>query len=161
MHATLYELELEPALEEFGRVHTFLEQVCEAGDFWPETRLRARLVVEELFTNTVKHGFSESLEATIAVSAAMIRITASVQDDEIQLLYCDTGVAYNPLAPSMIAALMAMTEHEIETREPGGLGCMLIQSMSDGAEYLFEAGQNKVCLVFKNRNSEDKTSGAV
>lgn len=157
MHVLKHELVLRPELAEFGQVNALLQGVEQESLFLPETLLRARLVLEELFTNSIKHGFPQ---AHVPIEVP-IRLSVGVLEGVLHVQYCDSGVGYNPLAPSMIAALMAMTEREIETREPGGLGCMLIQTMSDGAEYEYSAGRNKIYLLFKNRKGQQRQTGSL
>lgn len=95
-----------------------------------EHSLRLQLIVEELFTNTVIHGFKGDTDNMVKLSLAMTPAG-------ITLRYTDTAPAYDPtLRPSQNAS------HELL----GGLGITLIQGMSQDFRYNRQDGRN-VCDI--------------
>jgi len=94
----------------------------------------AHLAVEELVTNCIKYGYEDTLEH-------MIEIRLQISGNELLLTVSDDGRAFNPLdlpAPD--------TDLPLEERPIGGLGIHLLRRMSDGMEYVREAGKNRVTV---------------
>ena len=80
---------------------------------------RLQLVVEELFTNTIAHGYG-------AECAAPVRIGLSRAGDSLTLRYIDQAA---PFDPGKIAPATA------STAAIGGLGLSLIRGMSKNIRY--------------------------
>lgn len=80
---------------------------------------RLQLVVEELFTNTIAHGYGGEC-------AAPVRIGLSRSGDRLTLRYIDQAAAFDPgkIAPATVS-----------TAAIGGLGLDLIQGMSKNIRY--------------------------
>ena len=81
--------------------------------------LRLQLVVEELFTNTVTHGFQQDCDASVTVNL-------STSPAGHLLRYTDSAPAYDPTqAPEQAAS----------DETTGGLGITLIRGMSQAYRY--------------------------
>lgn len=131
-----------------AEVLDFVAGVCVENGFDQNTTLRVRLVIEELFTNSVHHGYQNS--------GGLIWLTAHSDNQRLLVGYQDEASAYNPLAmnEAAIQAMHANAEH----RPVGGLGIILITNLADGASYRHQDGRNILDLVFFDRekeNSED------
>jgi anti-sigma regulatory factor (Ser/Thr protein kinase) len=96
--------------------------------------LRVVLVLEELFTNTVTHGYSDSGEGPVWVTLAA---GASV----IEITYEDAGPAFDPLTEAPALPLSA------EGQAPGGLGLALVRGLSASAAYARIGDRNRVTLT--------------
>ena len=62
----------------------------------------------------------------------------------MQLVFCDNGEPYNPLAakePDVTASA--------EERAIGGLGIFMVRKMMDNVEYMYKGGQNVLTLTMK------------
>lgn len=99
--------------------------------------LRLTLIVEELFTNTVMHGYGEE-------SDAPIYITLSIDGDAIGLLYEDAASRYDPL--SRLSASPSDLAAPVESRPIGGLGIHLVRELTESARYVHEYGRNRLWL---------------
>ena len=89
----------------------------------PDLLYFARLVIEELVSNTIKYGYDDS-------GVHEICIDAGIKGGALVLEVSDDGHPFNPLdAPEPAAHLPA---HE---RPIGGLGLHFIRSMSDSFHY--------------------------
>jgi anti-sigma regulatory factor (Ser/Thr protein kinase) len=115
----------------------FAQAFCERNGIGRDDALRLTLVIEELFTNTVQHGYRDE-------SDAPIRISLAIGDGRVTLLYEDSAPRYDPLAqwsapPSGLAA-------PIESRPVGGLGVYLLGQLVAGARYAYENGSNRLWL---------------
>ena len=94
------------------------------------------LTIEEWFVNVTKHGFNNGLDGKAI-------ITLSFQDKKtIVILLKDNGAAFNPLN---IASPKVPTS--IEDTPLGGLGIVLIVSLTDEQSYERKNGQNILTLT--------------
>jgi serine/threonine-protein kinase RsbW len=116
----------------------FAQRFCERNGLRRDDALRLRLVIEELFTNTVQHGYGVE-------SDAPIRIALSLRDGGLSLLYEDSARAYDPLArpTEPIAA-----SEPADARPIGGLGLALVRGFAE-ARYAYENGTNRLWLTLK------------
>lgn len=115
----------------------FVESFCSLHGIASADILRLTLIVEELFTNTVTHGYGKE-------SDAPIHITLSADVGELALLYEDAASRYDPLArlsgsPSDLAAAL-------DSRPIGGLGIHLVRQLTRSARYVHEDGRNRLWL---------------
>ncbi len=88
---------------------------------------RALLILEELFTNTVKYGGP-------AAAAGGVRITLEAREAGVVLRYGDRGAAFDPLHTAPVASA---TGNAI-----GGQGLRIIQSLVQHTLYRREDGWN-------------------
>ena len=92
----------------------------------------ARLVIEELVSNTIKYGYDDR-------STHEIHVNARIEGGTVVLEVSDDGRPFNPLdVPEPAAHLPA---HE---RPIGGLGLHFIRSLSDSFHYERREGRNIV-----------------
>lgn len=115
----------------------FVQSFCERHGVGRTDALRLALIVEELFVNTVRHGYGKECDAPI-------RIGLSLEKGEIALFYEDASPRYDPLArlsepPSSLAA-------PLEARPVGGLGVYLVGQLVRSARYAHEDGCNRLWL---------------
>ena len=117
---------------------SFVQAFCERNGVGRETALRLMFVIEELFTNTVKHGFGEE-------SDSQVRIELAMSEDVLSVIYEDSAPRYDPTdrwsaAPPELAAAA-------EERPVGGLGVYLIRQIVADARYAYEDGCNRLWLI--------------
>lgn len=93
---------------------------------------RLQLVVEELFTNTIAHGYGGECTTPI-------RIGLRYAGDSLTLRYIDQAPAFDPgkIAPEMVS-----------TAAVGGLGLGLIQGISKSIRYQRHGPHNVTELDF-------------
>jgi anti-sigma regulatory factor (Ser/Thr protein kinase) len=127
-------------MDAFPRVATFVEEAGAAAGFGREDCLRLRLVVEELFTNTVAHGHGQDTDAPV-------RLTCAIRPGEVALTYEDSAPRYDPLAagPPPEAALAA------EHRSPGGFGVALVAALARDLRYSYAEGRNRLLLTLRGQ----------
>ncbi len=112
----------------FDRVQAALDQAgnttLDPGD--------VRLVVEEVLTNIVKYaGLGPDGRVDVAWSA---------DENSLQVTFEDRGVAFDPLADRELTGN--------EDHSEGGMGLVLLQSLTDEREYTRLDGVNRLRLVF-------------
>ena len=123
-------------LEAWKDARTFIEEFCRGAQIPKDSRLKANLVIEELFLNTVKHGHRGGSEAPVW-------ITLSASAGEISLIYEDRAPPFNPFAGATRELLEALAE----TRREGGLGVILAHGLTASADYAYLFGRNRIRLT--------------
>ena len=115
-------------------------------DIDPDTLIRARIAVEELFINFVRHarpqGEGESLQAWLGVSCS---------GGSLHLCFEESAAPFDPF-DGMDSVLEAL-EQPLEQRSEGGVGRLLIRQLSDSSNYSRSAGRNRIELLFAPRTS--------
>jgi len=118
----------------------FAKAFCERNGIDRTAALRLRLVIEELFTNTISHGYRGECDA-------QIRVALALNDGELTLQYEDAAPEYDPreqwsAPPSSLA-------EALEERPVGGIGAHLIGELVSAARYVREAGRNRLWLIVR------------
>lgn len=112
---------------ELQRIGSFIEQFCQEIEVPREKCLRLNVVLEELFVNTVTHGYGTDTDAPIW-------ITLEPKASGVQVTYEDTAPAFNPLA------------YRVEIGKVGGLGVLLTRELADKRDYAYVFRRNRVRL---------------
>jgi len=123
-------------LDDWKHARAFIEEFCLGAQVPRASGLKASLVIEELFLNTVKHGHRGGSEAPVW-------ITLSASGGEISLIYEDRAPPFNPFAE----ATREMLEALAETRREGGLGVILAHGLTASADYAYIFGRNRIRLT--------------
>ena len=127
-----------------ARATDFVESWSLQQGVTPADALRLRLVVEELFSNTLTHGHGGN-------AAAQVQLRLAVDLRHIHLDYRDEAPAFDPLS----SAVDPLAEPTGATgRAPGGLGLVIIRAMAHSASYNREAGHN-VLRILLARTGQD------
>ncbi len=123
-----------------AEIRTFVEDACTTAGIGREDCLKLLLIVEELFTNTVTHGYREESESPVWIAFDPC-------DTGFTLRYEDAAPPHNPFGeyrPLDTAVLIAQ-------QPVGGLGLKLIRSLATGAVYSREGERNCIRLRFAIR----------
>jgi serine/threonine-protein kinase RsbW len=122
-------------LDQWKHARAFIETFCRAAAVGREKGLKANLVVEELFLNTVKHGHKGGADAPVWIEL-------EAEDGRVRLAYEDFAPPFNPFA----AHTREMLEALAETRREGGLGIILANGLTASNEYAYIFGRNRIRL---------------
>lgn len=98
----------------------------------PDAVLRAELILEELFRNSVLHGYGGDSDKPVWVAA---HATGFCYEDE--------APAFNPLAERR-AEKEPNPDLAIEDQPVGGAGLLLIKDMARSADYQRSHGRNRL-----------------
>ena len=123
-------------LDQLRPMQAFLEGFCARADIAREACLRLNLVVEELFTNTVKHGHRGDCDAPVWVAV-------SRSGDAVQLIYEDKAPPFNPYARLRDES----PDITLELRKVGGLGVLLTKELAATRDYAYLFGRNRIRLT--------------
>lgn len=115
----------------------FIDDFCARNGLDVADALRVTLVVEELFTNSVLHGYGGD-------SDAPIELTLCATAGAVDVLYEDAAPAYDPLP--QFAAAPDHLHGTVESRRAGGLGMHLVGELTASARYAREGERNRLWL---------------
>ncbi len=105
--------------------------------------LRLALVLEELFTNTVKHGHGGDCDAPVCIH---LRAEAS----HVRLQYVDSAPPFDPR--ERIEQAARQLAQPAEQRAPGGAGLLLVAELASALRYAFEQGHNRLWIDLARRD---------
>ncbi len=127
-------LTLKNQLPEIQRLSTAVEAYGEEHALPDKVVFQVNLALDELLTNTISYGYSDSAEHEIAVRLSMRDRTLTVEIE-------DDARSFNPLdrpPPDLDAPL--------EERLIGGLGVHLVRTFMDSVEYRQDDGKNRLTM---------------
>jgi len=129
------EIALDGSVSELERLAAEVAAFCRRQELDESVEFDLNLVLEELFTNTVRHGGGRDQP-----DAARIRMR--VTSDGVEVEYRDRGVAFNPLEAPGADVTSPLLE-----RQPGGLGIHLVRQIMSDVRYRRVEGENELRMV--------------
>ena len=117
--------EFRREIEAIGEVFAFLETFADGQEIDEKTAFCINLVVEELFTNMVRHNEGGGDRITLSIERRNDRLHLELVDFDVE-----------PFDPE--TAEVPPVESGIENRRPGGLGIYLVKKMVDDLNYDYE-----------------------
>ncbi|HEY2187039.1 MAG TPA: ATP-binding protein [Caldimonas sp.] len=129
-------------MDDLAEAIAFVESFCDANGVSRGDCLRVSLVVEELFTNTVTHGFRGGGDAPVRVG---LRVDAV----EVELSYEDSATPFDPLTQVPRAAIEL--ENATPERPVGQLGIALVVSMASRIGYEREGDWNRLRVALQRQ----------
>ena len=135
-------LRLQGALHEIDRASRHAAAFCRAHGIAADDERILVLILEELITNTVKHGG--------APPGSVIELALAHAADGVHVLYRDRGRAFDPtrdLPEPDFSATLPM-------RAPGGLGWPLIRYYCSSIDYSRDDDCNQLALVVSAKGRE-------
>jgi len=123
---------LKADLADLDALTAFIDQALEKGGCPDHLRIKIELAAEEVFVNIINYaGTSEvKIESRLVADSGKTAMT---------LVFCDRGLAFNPLEydePDISLPL--------EERKPGGLGLLIVRKTMDTIQYSREDGINRL-----------------
>ena len=116
----------------------FVESFCEYHGVGRDDALRITLIVEELFTNTLAHGFKGESDTLIGVG--LVRGA-----DHVEVRFEDRAPPHDPM--ERLTSSPASLSAPVEARPIGGLGMHPVGQLSASVRYAYEEGMNRLWLV--------------
>jgi len=127
-------------MAKLAALRAFLEAFCAEAGIVQDHCLRMNLVLEELFTNTVRHGHRGDSDSPVWV-------TLSATPENLQLTYEDSAPPFNPYGRRPDAS----PDTTVEMRKIGGLGVLLTRRLAASREYAYLYGRNRIRLALRLR----------
>jgi serine/threonine-protein kinase RsbW len=129
-------LRLRGAEAELGRLADFAEEFACRQRLPDAERARLLIILEELFTNAVRHGYAEG------AAAGRIEVALALEKGRLEINFSDDGRAFDPLAQSL-----PDLDQPSARRPVGGLGLHLLRALVHEARYRRDAGRNHLMLI--------------
>lgn len=101
--------------------------------------LRAQLAVEELFANSIRHGYGEESDQPVWLSV-------NLQGATLQVIYADQAAAFDPFSNIELPADNPTTP--LDGRKVGGLGRLLVRELAGHCAYRRDGERNVTRLEF-------------
>lgn len=130
----------EARMEVLPSTAAFVAAFCGRSGIGTTDTLRLTLVVEELFTNIVTHGYGEE-------GAGMVRLRLAFDGGDVTLVCRDEAPPYDP-RPAL-RRLPADLDEPVEKRGVGGLGNLLVGRLVDVSDYVRSGSANVLTLRFR------------
>lgn len=133
------ELRLQGTLADLDRVHQALSDL-QAQHQIPEPPLTAvRLALDELVTNVIVHGFSQTNGVRLADPHLAVRLHCSPESLEASVE--DNAPPFDPTVRPPVD-----TAQSLQHREIGGLGLYLVRQSVDTIRYERSGDRNRVTI---------------
>ena len=114
-------------------IYAFVREFFGTQGIGPEAAFEVDIIIEELFTNMVKHGVGGLPEITVGLDWATPTLTMRLED-----------FGAPPFDPGQ--APDVDVTRPIAERRAGGLGLHLVRRMADRLEYAYEDGRSKITV---------------
>ncbi len=128
--------EFSRAVSSLDEVFEFLQQFADEHDLDQRTALAINLVVEELFTNMVRHNVGGGDHITLALDHDDSNVFIELVDVDVE-----------PFDPSTVAAVPV--EAGIDARKAGGLGVHLVRRLVDDMHYDYDTEDRRMRISVK------------
>ena len=126
-----------------GEIFEFLGEFSDGHEIDERTTLCINLVIEELFTNMVRHNLGGSDEIVISMERVDEQLRFELIDTEVEDFDLDT-VDEVPVTAG------------IDDRRPGGLGIHLVRSLVDDLQYDYQTDDRRMRIsVIKELETRD------
>jgi anti-sigma regulatory factor (Ser/Thr protein kinase) len=129
------EISLDGNLRELERLSVWIAEFCSANGLDSDVEFDLNLVLEELFTNSLRHGGCDGVPGAVQVRLEAVAGGVSVE-------YADRGSAFNPLElpdPDVSSPLME--------RRPGGLGVFMVRRVMRDLRYDRRGESNRITMT--------------
>jgi anti-sigma regulatory factor (Ser/Thr protein kinase) len=127
----------EARLDQFQALREHVERCCGDAGIGPDTLGRLILVLEELFANTVEHGYAQ-LGPASAERPVWLALTAGA--DGIEVVYEDAAPAHDPFAKATTPDYTG----PVDSWHVGGVGVALVIKLGRKVSYDRAAGRNRI-----------------
>ena len=120
---------------EYPQLREFVDRACEEAGCSTGQRTRVQLVLEELFSNTVKYGRREAVPASVTITvdfSGARPMTIHYEDD------APKHDAFGETDPD------DEFKRSVTSRRVGGLGIVLVRQLGKDVSYSWADGKNHV-----------------
>lgn len=128
-------LDLESSLDSLAQIEQAVESFGTENGWPPDLVFHVHLVLDELASNIINHGYGESGHA--------FQITIQSRPESLTIEVVDEARPFDPFQD----APHPTVEASVEARPIGGLGVHLVKHLMDEMKYKHENGKNCLTLV--------------
>lgn len=127
-------------LELFPELRDYAELCCAEAGFERAAIDRLVLVLEELFANTVEHGYPGLSDAP---ADRPVWLTIAAAMGRVEVIYEDAGPPYDPFAKSSTPDYSG----PVDSWQIGGLGVALVVRLGRNVRYERQGDRNRIRFV--------------
>lgn len=131
-------------LDAFPAALEFTTNALRHAGISPELIARSELVIEELFRNSVLHGYGGDSSHPIWIGVEAHGAGSDGSSAAPCFWYEDEAPAYDPLAADVQDAGAVKP---IEQQAVGGIGLLLIHQLPTQVEYFYRDGRNRIVVT--------------
>ncbi|MDR0913009.1 MAG: ATP-binding protein [Methanobrevibacter sp.] len=135
------EIFLSANSQELDRLLNFLNDNLSQINLSLPIQMQLELVIEEIFINIVNYAFTDDLKDNSTQNRIFVGIELKNNPLKVIIIFKDDGIQFNPLKHEDPNISM-----DIDNREIGGLGILLVKKNVDKIEYKYENGKNILTL---------------
>ena len=135
------EISLVNDLREIARTAARIDAFCSTRDLRPQVAYAINLVIDEILTNTISHGYDDD-------DPHRIEIIVRAEGETVVVVIVDDARPFD-----LSQARAVDLDAALADRAPDGLGLFLVQEMMDRVEYQRLDGCNVVTLT---KNTTDR-----
>lgn len=125
-------LSVENKIQSLNNIAEFIERFGEENNLSLKTTFELNLILDELITNTIHYGYSDS-------DVHFIDIFIEIENNNVNLKIIDDANEFNPIEKEEVDLEISLEEKKI-----GGLGIHFIKQKADNISY--ERKENKNIL---------------
>jgi len=140
-----FQIRVKNRLNELETIRRVVEQMPETVCFSKRKRCEIHLILEELFTNIVNHGFTDEKEHEIHIELRCNHAAMTIRME-------DDGPPFNPTE-----SCSPDTGCALEERLVGGLGIHFVKHFIDTCTYERKNGKN-IMVLQKRLQDSDRSS---
>jgi anti-sigma regulatory factor (Ser/Thr protein kinase) len=126
----------------------FAADFARRNAFPPGEGARLLIILEELFTNAVYHGYGPGAQL------GSIEVTLALDDGRLEIEFTDDGRQFDPLSRPLADLEVAATNRRV-----GGLGLHIVRALVDEARYFRSGGRNYLVLTRVIAGEHDPAAG--
>ncbi len=127
--------------DSFAMVRTWLENFCTRTQTSPHNTWQLTLIIEELFVNSMKHGYA-GVQAT-EDQPRQVWIALTHNPEGIDVCYEDAAFEFNPLTDIRLPDYSGPAE----SWRVGGLGLHMVAEIAKNMRYQRKANRNSLRLT--------------
>lgn len=129
--------QLPASTDNFLRLRALAKDFCTRANVDSDLSCRLLVMLEELFTNTVQHGYRGA--------GGMVQIELERVPGYIRILYQDAAPPFDPAN-----APLADPSTTVNKGKVGGMGLLLIREMADSLTYERHGAWNRTVILMKS-----------
>lgn len=133
----IHKIMMEAKIENLPTLMDFVEKACDVSTINKKVTFAFKLSVDEACTNIINHGYKN-------LKPGLIDLTFQTKQNEAVLSIHDNGRSFDPKQSVDVASNV-----DLEDRELGGLGLVLIKEMADDIQYKSDPEKGNELILSK------------
>lgn len=132
-------LQINNRIDEISRLEALVTELARERPLDKEFLNEVNLVLEELISNTILHGYPPD-----ELGSHTIKIELILEEEALKIHITDDARRFNPLTKEPIRKKEA---GKLQDMELGGLGLRLVHHFSDKIDYAYRENRNHLWIV--------------